>query len=296
MQRVDQVGAAVFGRERPVGVQPAQQRRAHPAIPRATWASACSKTSRCSSAIGAAGRHRMAAEAQQHAGMALGHQVERIAQVKAGDRAARAFEFVLLARRLAGREHEGRAVQLVLDARGDDADHAFVEVGVEHADRGRRLLALVEQRVDHQHRLLAHAAFDVAALAVDARRAARASSSARAGSSVSRHSMPSVMSASRPAALMRGPSAKPKSKRGRRLRRRAPRPRTARRARSGMRAGADALQALRDQAAVVGVELDDVGDGAQRDQVEQRVELAAALAWRRTRRAARSSARSASST
>ena len=39
-----------------------------------------------------------------------------------------------------------------------------------------------------------------------------ASSSARMASSVVRHSMPSVMSDSRPAALMRGPSAKPKSK------------------------------------------------------------------------------------
>ena len=37
-------------------------------------------------------------------------------------------------------------------------------------------------------------------------------------------------------------------------------------------AGADPLQALRDQAAVVAVEADDVGDGAERDQVEQRVE------------------------
>ena len=39
-----------------------------------------------------------------------------------------------------------------------------------------------------------------------------ASCSAWAASSLSRHSMPSVMSDSRPAALMRGPSAKPKSK------------------------------------------------------------------------------------
>ena len=39
-----------------------------------------------------------------------------------------------------------------------------------------------------------------------------ANSSARPGSSVSRHSMPRVMSDKRPAALMRGPSAKPKSK------------------------------------------------------------------------------------
>ena len=53
---------------------------------------------------------------------------------------------MLLARRRAGGKHEGRAVQLVLQARGDDADHAFVEAGVEHADRRRRLVAFVEQR------------------------------------------------------------------------------------------------------------------------------------------------------
>ena len=115
----------------------------------------------------------MAAEAQQHAGVALGHQVERVAQVEAGDRAARALELVLLARRLAGREHEGRPVKLVLDARGDDADHAFVEVGVEHADRRRRLLAFLEQRFGHRQRLLAHVAFDLAPLAVDAVQRAR---------------------------------------------------------------------------------------------------------------------------
>ena len=60
-------------------------------------------------------------------------------------------------------------------------------------------------------------------------------------------------------------------------------------------AGADALQALRDQAAVVGVEPDHVGHRAERDQVEQRVE---ARLRRRGVNAprSRSSARSASST
>jgi hypothetical protein len=82
--------------------------------------------------------------------------------------------------------------------------------------------------------------------------------------------MPSVMSASRPAALMRGPSAKPKSKArpaaGRaRPRRTAPPPRL-------HAAGAHALQALRDQPAVVGVQLHHVGHRAQRHQVQQAVQ------------------------
>ncbi len=58
----------------------------------------------------------MTAEAKQHARVPLGNEVERVAQVKAGDGAARALELVLPARRLAGREDEGGTVQPVLDA------------------------------------------------------------------------------------------------------------------------------------------------------------------------------------
>ena len=59
--------------------------------------------------------------------------------------------------------------------------------------------------------------------------------------------------------------------------------------------GADALQALRHQAAVVGVEPDHVGHRAQRHQVEQGVEPRL-RARRRSAPRARSSARVASST
>ncbi len=54
----------------------------------------------------AACRHGVAAKAQQHLGVALGHQVQRIAQVKAGNGAARAFELVRLALGLAGGKHK----------------------------------------------------------------------------------------------------------------------------------------------------------------------------------------------
>ena len=140
---------------------------------------------------------------------------------------------------------------------------------------------------DQRLGLLAHAALDVAPLAVDASSCGGEFGGA-AGSSVSRHSMPSVMSASRPAALMRGPSAKPKSNAL---------------ARSCLRAGdveqrgdarlhaagADALQALRDQAAVVGVELDDVGHGAERHESSSASSRGCVAASKRPR--ARSSAR-----
>jgi hypothetical protein len=122
---------------------------------------------------GAARGHRVAAEPQQHRRVALGHQVQRVAQVEAGDGAARALQLVLLARRLARREHEAGAVQLLLDARGHDAHHAFVELGVEQGHGGRRVLPLLEQRLGQQQRLLTHVALDLAALAVDAVQRAR---------------------------------------------------------------------------------------------------------------------------
>ena len=89
--------------------------------------------------------------------MTLGDKVQRIAQMKARNRAARSLEFVLLARRLAGGKHKGRPVQLVLDARGDDAEHAFMEFRVKNRNRRRRLFILVNHGVGRQLGLLAHA-------------------------------------------------------------------------------------------------------------------------------------------
>ena len=230
----------------------------------------------------------MAAEALQHTGLALAHQVQRVAQVEARDRAARALEQAVGA----AREHEGRPVQAVLQAAGDDADHAFVEAGVEQRQRGRRSRSPASAARSALG-LLAHAGLDLAPLAVDGVELCRELGGACA-SSVSRHSMPSVMSDSRPAALMRGPSAKPKSKAPPRARQRPAALNSA--ATPGcMRPARMRLQALRDEAAVVGVELHHVGHGAERHQVEQRVEAGAALAASKRPRA-RSSARSASST
>ena len=105
--------------------------------------------------------------------------------------------------------------------------------------------------------------------------------------------MPSVMSDRRPAALMRGPIAKPRSKP---LARAASRPAAANSAATPgcSLAGTHALQALRDEAAVVGIEPHHVGHGAERDEVEQRVEPR--LRSPRERPRSRSSLRSASST
>ena len=68
----------------------------------------------------------------------------------------------------AGGKNKGRAMQLVLDARGHNADHALVKRGVKEADGGRRCLIVAEQGFGHRERLIAHAALDFAAVAVDA--------------------------------------------------------------------------------------------------------------------------------
>jgi hypothetical protein len=117
---------------------------------------------------------------------------------------------MLLARRAAGGKDEGGAVQRSLMREATMPTTPSWKSGSNTLMAGGRLVG-VEQPFGHQHGLLAHAAFDLAALAVDGVQLAR-QLAARAASSVSRHSMPSVMSARRPAALMRGPSAKPKSK------------------------------------------------------------------------------------
>jgi hypothetical protein len=104
--------------------------------------------------------------------------------------------------------------------------------------------------------------------------------------------MPSDMSASRPAALRRGPSMKPRSKAGGRF---GSRPAAG----TGREPGCIfparmRFKALADQDAVVAVELDHVGDGAERDQVEQAARLGSGRSAKAPR--SRSSARSASMT
>jgi hypothetical protein len=115
------------------------------------------------------------------------------------------FSSCLLPGGLAGRKHEGGAVQLVLEARGHDAHHAFVKVGVEHAHRRRRFLACVQHLVGQLQGLLAHVAFDGFALAVDAVERAGEFMGAF-GSSVQQAFDAQRHVDRRPAALMRGPT------------------------------------------------------------------------------------------
>ncbi len=110
-----------------------------------------------------AGGERVAAELREQARGALGREVERVAQVEAGDRAPRALE---LAAGAAG-EHDGRTMVAVLEPPGDDADDALMPIGVEEAERVRiRLGAVDGAGFERGQRLFLHRRLDVAALAV----------------------------------------------------------------------------------------------------------------------------------
>ncbi len=167
VQHVHQLDSAVLGFERSIGIKATGECGSVQPLLR-YFVQALLEVVKIFLCDGAARRHGVAAKAQQHARVALGHQIQRVAQVEAWDGAARAFELVLLARRGAGRKHKRGAVQFVLDARGHDADHAFMKVGVEHTNGGRRFFVFVKQRFSDGKGLLAHAAFNLAALAVDA--------------------------------------------------------------------------------------------------------------------------------
>ncbi len=161
-------------------------------------------------------------------------------------------------------------MQLVLEPGGDDADHALVEIGVVEAERGRRLLGLVPQRLGQLQRLLAHLALECLALAVDRVELLRQLGSARrviggqAGDAQRHVGQPAGCVQARADRIAEVQAV------GRGL---APvRDLEQRRQPGRQRAGADAFQALRHQAPVVRIELDHVGHRAERDQRQQAVD------------------------
>src|SRR6266704_5011604 len=79
------------------------------------------------------GGGRVPPEPQQQPGGALGDEIERVAQMQARDRAARALDFAGRALR----KREGRAMVAVLDAAGEDPDHALVPGRIVETDAAR---------------------------------------------------------------------------------------------------------------------------------------------------------------
>ena len=78
-----------------------------------------------------AGGHGVAAEFDDQPGMALGHGIENVAQVHAGNRAAGAAQFAVVG----GGEHDGGAVEALFQTAGNNTDHALMEVFAVHRQR-----------------------------------------------------------------------------------------------------------------------------------------------------------------
>src|SRR6185369_533258 len=98
IERAHRLGVEVLDAERPVAQEPARERRAVEPF-------ACDLLQREVEGVEvffgqrAAGRHRVAAELLQELGVALADQVERVAQMEARDRAARALDQTVLPER-----------------------------------------------------------------------------------------------------------------------------------------------------------------------------------------------------
>src|SRR5258708_30280747 len=110
---------------------------------------------------------RVAAEAQNQPGRALGDEVEAVAQMQPGNRAPGPLEHCARAFRRCFRslgEADDGTVEAVLQARGEDAYHALMPIRVEEA-RPRIFIRDVSYE---EQGLLEHRRFDLAALAVEA--------------------------------------------------------------------------------------------------------------------------------
>src|SRR5438094_4560456 len=103
----------------------------------------------------------MAAEARDHTGSALCHQVERIAEMESRNRAPRSLELAAAA----AREHDRRSVVAVLQAGGNDSHHALMPLGMEKAQRVRVAGRFGRASVELRERFFLHCRLDIAALA-----------------------------------------------------------------------------------------------------------------------------------
>ncbi|MNU84249.1 hypothetical protein D3C71_739620 [compost metagenome] len=200
--------------------------------------------------------------------MALGYQVQRVAQMHVGDRAAGTADFVVAR----GREGQRWPPEFFLQARGHQSHDALVPARIEYADGGARRRAGFFHR---GQRLFAHLGFDRAAFAVDVVELAghfqrlrfvvggqagdaQAHVGQPAGGVDARTQGKAQVEAVGAARLAAGDGEQ--------------------RAQARLQAAAaHALQALRDEQAVVGVQLDHVGHRAQRDQIGERVQARPAI-------------------
>ena len=109
------------------------------------------------------GGHGVTTKFAQQIGVALGHCVQRVADVQTRHRARRALDFILA--RLGEDDH--RPVQAVLDPRGEDADHPRMPVRLEQAQAHGQPGVLGQFHfVEDEHRFGLHFRLDITPLAI----------------------------------------------------------------------------------------------------------------------------------
>ncbi len=274
VQAVDHFDAAVLRGQITVGLQASLQRRGIEPFER-DGGQALLEQLEVFSSDAATGGHGMPAKTQQYAGMAFGHQVQGVAQMKTGNRAPRALEFVLAPGGLAGGKDEGRPMKAILQARRHDADHALVKARVKDGDGWRRLGAFFEHGLGNAQRLIAHAALDALPFAVDAVQSL--CQFERARRLIAEQAFDADRHVAQPT---RGIDARRQRKTEIQGRGHGGAPtRHFEQSRHARRQGAraDAPEALCDQAAVVGVQLHHVGHRAQGHQGQQAVQARLSL-------------------
>ena len=227
----------------------------------------------------------VSAELREEPRRALGDEVQRVAQMEAGDRPARSLELAAAS----AREYDGGPVKPVLEPSGDDADDALMPAGVEQAERvGVGMGGIRGACFQRDERVFLHRGFDIAAFAIEPvelrgercrLRLAVGEEAADAERHVGQPSRRIEARSRDKAQVVAGRTPRVAAARGEE------------RVDAGLRAaGADPFEALRDQRPVDPVERDDVGHRAERDEIEQCREIRrravgemAAFAQRRAR-------------
>ena len=210
---------------------------------------------------GQPGGHRVPAEFFHQSRLARRDRFQQVADVQPVDRARRAAQFSVFARR----ERHRRPLKPLAHARRDQPDHALVPAALKQAETVAAFAAALQFR-DGFHRLALHRLFYAAPFAVH--RVQRARVFMRAGRVFGQQAFNAGGNVIQPAGRVD-----------------ARRDQKTERARIGLRAvapgdfqqranagaaapGANARNPLRDQDAVVGVQRHQVGDRADRDQVQ----------------------------
>ena len=219
-----------------------------------------------------ASRRRVPAKFPDQRRMAFADQVQRVAQMQCGDGAPGAFQLPVVR----AREGDRRAMEFILEARREDADHALVPGFVEQYQAGRfdRLRTGTMVRMAHpaidllqrRQRAVLHLRFDAASFAVQ--RVQPCCDLHRGLRIVGQQAVDAQAHVVQPARRIQArPDGEAQILAGgflrffpRNMQQRVD-------ARAGA-PGADALQAMLHEDAVVLVQLYHIGDRSQRDQIE----------------------------